>query len=62
MTGIFFYLASNPRVLKKLAYEIRTTFEDPNDIRGGATLKSCKDLYAVIDESIRISPPVSSAL
>jgi len=62
MTGIFFYLASNPHVLKKLAHEIRTTFENPNDIRGGAKLKSCKYLYAVIDESMRMSPPVSSAL
>ncbi|KAH4799209.1 hypothetical protein HBI70_199670 [Parastagonospora nodorum] len=58
---IFFYLASNPRVLKELAYEIRTTFEDPNDIRGGATLKSCKYFHAVIDESMRMSL-VSSAL
>ncbi|OSS44299.1 hypothetical protein B5807_11133 [Epicoccum nigrum] len=62
MTGIFFYLASNPEVYKKLANEIRTTYDNPNDIRGGAKLKSCKYFYAVIDECLRMSPPVSSAL
>lgn len=62
MTGIFFYLASNPGVFKKLAHEIRTTFDDPNEIRGGTKLRSCKYLYAVMDESMRMSPPVSSAL
>ena len=62
MTGIFFYLSSNPEVYKKLAREIRTTFDNPNDIRNGAKLKSCKYLYAVIDESLRMSPPISSTL
>lgn len=48
MTGIFFYLTSNPDGLKRLTDEIRTTFDNPNDIRGGAKLKSCKYLYIPI--------------
>jgi cytochrome P450 len=55
-------LSRNPTVYARLAEEIRTTFEAGQDIGTGAKLSSCKYLRAVIDETLRIAPPLPSTL
>ena len=58
--ALFFYLLHNSTVLEKLKQELRKTFTDVNDIRLGSQLSSCSYLKAVIDETLRMSPPGSS--
>lgn len=57
ITALFFYLAHNSRVLKKVATEIRTTFASTKDIGIGTRLSRCQYLRACIEETLRISPP-----
>lgn len=57
MSGIFFYLSRNPEVYARLASEIRNTFSSGDQIRQGPKLAGCKYLRAVIEETLRISPP-----
>jgi cytochrome P450 len=56
-----FYLLHNPETLKKLTHEIRTSFSAPEDIRL-PKLNSLPYLQAIYEETLRISPPVPSAL
>ncbi|TVY86296.1 Cytochrome P450 monooxygenase [Lachnellula willkommii] len=58
MCAIFFYLAHNPRVYKKLTREVREKFGSAHEIVGGLKLASCQYLRACIDESLRVAPPV----
>ncbi|KAF8851249.1 cytochrome P450 [Acephala macrosclerotiorum] len=58
LSSSFFYLAYNPQALQKMTDEILSTFSDVEDIRHGPTLNSCVYLRAVVDEAMRISPPV----
>ncbi|KAM7184614.1 Cytochrome P450 [Naviculisporaceae sp. PSN 640] len=62
LSALFFYLSRNPEVYKKLATEIRTTFVSGADVRGGPKLSSCRYLRACIDETLRVSPPVTGTL
>lgn len=62
MSALFFYLSHNPEVYRKLAQEVRTTFADGRDIRGGPKLAGCRYLRACIDETLRMSSPVSGTL
>lgn len=62
LSALFFYLARNPDVYKTLAQEIRTTFTSAAEIHGGPKLNSCRYLRACIDETLRITPPVSGTL
>lgn len=62
MAGLFHYLARNPDCYRKLAEEIRSTFESGADIKGGTQLNSCRYLRACIDEALRMSSPVSGVL
>lgn len=62
LSGLFFYLSRNLEVYKKLAREIRTTFTSGTDIQGGPTLSGCRYLRACIDETLRVSPPVTGTL
>jgi len=62
LSAIFFYLVHHPHVLKKLTSEIRSTFNDVEEIRTGATLNSLTYLRACIDETLRMSPPVAGLL
>ncbi|EMR69095.1 hypothetical protein MGN70_009186 [Eutypa lata] len=57
MCAMFFYLARNPSAYSHLAMEIRSAFSSGSDICSGHQLADCKYLRAVIDESLRISPP-----
>jgi cytochrome P450 len=56
ISALWFYLTRNNRVYRKLAAEIRTTFQSVDDIHGGATLSSCYYLRACIDEALRMAP------
>ncbi|GAW13553.1 hypothetical protein ANO14919_029400 [Xylariales sp. No.14919] len=58
VAGLFFYLSRNPKVYKKLAEEIRSNFSKGSEIQG-PRLARCQYLRACIDETLRMSPPVS---
>ena len=62
LTGIFFYLSRNPDCYERLATEIRSKFPDAGSIKGGMVLQSCHYLRACIEESLRMSPPISATL
>lgn len=59
-SAMFFYLIHNPLILQKLEQEIRTTFNNIDDVKLGPKLSACTYLRAVIDETLRMSPPGSS--
>ena len=62
MSALFFYLSRNRDVYNKLANEIRSSFGNSDEIRGGPKLSGCRYLRACIDETLRISPPVTGTL
>ncbi|KAI9148370.1 benzoate 4-monooxygenase cytochrome p450 [Paramyrothecium foliicola] len=62
ISSVFFYLSRYPETYHKLATEIRSTFNSSKEIVGGPKLFGCRYLRAVIDEALRISPPVSGTL
>ncbi|KAI0975019.1 cytochrome P450 [Xylaria arbuscula] len=62
LSALFFYLSQNPEAYRKLSDEVRKTFTDGIDIKGGPGLAFCRYLRACIDESLRMSPPVSGTL
>ncbi|KAI0146369.1 cytochrome P450 [Xylariaceae sp. FL1272] len=62
MSTVFYYLSRNPSAYARLASEIRATFSSSNEIMQGSRLSSCKYLRAVIDESMRISPPTPGVM
>ncbi|RDL38715.1 putative cytochrome P450 67 [Venustampulla echinocandica] len=62
LAAAFFYLTHSPATLQKLTAEVRSTFSDVEDICAGQTLSSCIYLRAVIDEAMRLSPPVGGIL
>jgi cytochrome P450 len=68
-TGTLFYLAHNPHALKRLTTELRENFKvtDAEDGKcpikfASPQLQSVTYLFACIDESMRLSPPVPSIL
>lgn len=62
MSSCFFYLSQNKDCYDRLVNEIRAAFSSSDEIRGGPTLWNCHYLRAVINEALRISPPVSGTL
>ncbi|KAI0509330.1 cytochrome P450 [Xylaria bambusicola] len=62
LAAAFFYLARNPLAYESLAKEIRSSFKDGREIKGGPVLASCKYLRACLDETMRISPPAPGTL
>lgn len=62
LAGTLFYLTHYPEKQEKLRREILSTFNEVEEIVTGATLTGCTYLRAVIDESMRLSPPVGSLL
>lgn len=62
MASAFFFLSKHPEALQKATKEVRAAFSSVEDIKPGAELNSCTYLRACLDESMRISPPVPSAL
>jgi cytochrome P450 len=62
LASAFFYLTHTPQTLQRLTAEIRSTFSGAEDIKSGPALNSCTYLRAVIDEGMRLSPPVGGIL
>ncbi|KAH7310803.1 cytochrome P450 [Stachybotrys elegans] len=62
LSAIFFYLSRYPAVYSRLASEIRESFGSAKEIQTGPLLSNCKYLRAVIDETLRIAPPLPSTL
>ncbi|KAF2840589.1 cytochrome P450, partial [Patellaria atrata CBS 101060] len=61
LSGCLFYLLRNPHTYEKLVAEIRSAFDDAEDI-GMPKLASLTYLTACIDETLRISPALPSAM
>ena len=57
LAAMFFYLTRNACAYAKLVQEIGQTFARVDDIATGQLLSSCRYLRAVIDETMRMSPP-----
>ncbi|KAH7110902.1 cytochrome P450 [Dendryphion nanum] len=62
ITAVFFYLSRYPRCYERLIAEVRGAFSSGKDIRTGSALSSCVYLRAVIDETMRITPPVAGTM
>lgn len=62
MCTVFYYLSRNPLAYARLAAEVRTTFSSGGAIRQGPALAGSRYLRAVIDESLRISPPTPGVM
>ncbi|CAG8961162.1 hypothetical protein HYFRA_00002705 [Hymenoscyphus fraxineus] len=57
LSGLTYYLLENPRVLAKLAHEVRTSFSSQEEINS-ATISNLTYLPAVLSEALRLFPPV----
>lgn len=62
MAATLFYLVRCPRALKIVTDEIRSKFNDAEEICHGPLLASCTYLRACIDEAMRLSPSVGGIL
>ncbi|KAI0528345.1 cytochrome P450 [Xylaria digitata] len=62
ISAVFFYLSRNPECYRRLTAEIRSTFTNGSEIKGGPRLAACSYLRACIDEALRLSPPVPGTL
>lgn len=62
LAASFFYLTHNKEALKRLNDEIRGKFGDVEEIKSGKELGECVWLRAVLEESMRLSPPVGGIL
>jgi cytochrome P450 len=62
LAASFFYLVHNNSILERVTKEVREIFEDVEEIEPGTKLSACTYLRAVIDESMRLSPPVGGLL
>ncbi|KAI0545493.1 cytochrome P450 [Xylaria curta] len=62
LSALFFYLSRNPKAYRRLSDEVRSIFTDGTDIKGGPKLAACQYLRACINETLRMSSPVSGTL
>jgi cytochrome P450 len=60
LSATLFHLAHNQHELDRATQEIRSSFEEVDDIRLGAQLKGCSYLRACISEAMRLSPPFAN--
>lgn len=58
LSAITFFLVRNPDCLAELKKEVRTTFESSDQITGESTT-GMKYLFGVIEEGLRLFPPVA---
>ena len=61
LSGVTYQLLKNPDVLQKLVAEIRSAFAHSHEITM-VSVNNLKYQLAVLDEALRIMPPVSGAL
>ena len=61
LSGITYYLCRNGRVYQSLAREVRGAFENYKDINGRSA-DTLPYLKAVIDEGLRLYPPIPIGL
>lgn len=61
LTGVTYFLLTNPESLKRLQEEVRGAFHDGNEIDNTATLE-LKYLAAVIEEGLRLLPSIPLGL
>jgi cytochrome P450 len=61
LSGATFYLLKHPRIYDALVKEIRSTFQQTSDITL-TRLSEAKYLLAVLDETLRLYPPVPITL
>ncbi|KAL7896740.1 cytochrome P450 [Trichoderma sp. SZMC 28014] len=62
LAGVAHYLTGSSSTYRRAAEEVRTTFSSLDEIVFGPKLNSCAYLRAVIDETLRMSPPGGAAL
>lgn len=62
IAALLFYMMHNERVYKKLQQEIRSAFDNVEDITYTAKLAGLPYLRACIDETLRVCPPVPGIL
>lgn len=62
MSATLFYLLRNPACLARLAEEVRSNFDNAEEIHSGPKLQACSYLRACIDEAMRMSPAVPGLL
>jgi cytochrome P450 len=62
LSSTIFYLARNPEAYTRVVNEVRRFFKNASDVCLGQTLNSCVYLRACVNESMRLSPPIGSAL
>lgn len=60
LSAATFFLATNPASLAKLNDEVRSTFQSEDQI-DMLSVQNLKYLSAVLDESMRLYPPVPSS-
>lgn len=62
LAAAFFYLTRNIHCLERVQRELRESFTSAGQIKTGSILNNCRYLRAVIDEALRLAPPLSSSL
>ena len=63
VTALFFFITRNPKAYTKLVHEIRTNFNDVEEIGSAPDLMAkCEYLRAAVYESLRLSPAGPSEL
>jgi cytochrome P450 len=61
LSATLFYLLRNPEILEKLTQDVRSSFDSMDDMRG-LKINQVPYLHAVIEETLRITPPIPSPL
>ncbi|KAJ0114884.1 hypothetical protein J7T55_004626 [Diaporthe amygdali] len=61
LAGTTWYLLKNQDCLKRLTDEVRSSFKSMDDITGDSTAR-CEYLHGVIEEGLRLFPPVAAGL
>ncbi|KAG9244843.1 cytochrome P450 [Calycina marina] len=62
LSAFFFYISRNSHVYDKVAKEVREHFTNAEEIHNRPKVNQCLYLRACIDEAMRMSPSVGSAL